>query len=76
MSIAAVYGQMGLSYESEGRYKDAMRNYLSAIELFASLRSPRKDLAMKDLLRIKEKIEGETFNVYLAELIEERNVNG
>jgi len=74
--VAALHGQIGINCEYEGRYKEAMRNYLSAVELFKSLKSPCRDLAIKDLLRVRDKMEEETFNVYLAELLEERKVNG
>lgn len=74
--IAGVYGQIGKSYESDGYYKNAMKNYILAIKFFESVRSPYTDLATKDLLSIRNKIDEETFNLYLTEMIEEPKVKG
>jgi len=56
--IARTLGQLGRIHEEKEEYELAFRAYSTAFEIFDKLRSPYRELALKDIDRLKGKIEG------------------
>jgi tetratricopeptide (TPR) repeat protein len=66
--IAGSLGQMGRIFHAQGNYKDALRSYLHAFFIFNELNSPSKDLAKRDISKLKEEIGDSLFDIYYEEL--------
>jgi tetratricopeptide (TPR) repeat protein len=62
--IASTLGQMGRIFHAQENYKEALRCYLHAFSLFNELNSPSKDLAKRDISKLKEEIGDSLFDRY------------
>ncbi|VVB91887.1 Photosystem I assembly protein Ycf3 [uncultured archaeon] len=70
--IAGTLGQTGRIYYMQKNYKEALRNFLLAFIIFNELKSPYKDLAAQDIMKLKEEIGEELFNKYYEEITNEQ----
>jgi tetratricopeptide (TPR) repeat protein len=70
--IAITLGQMGRIFHVQKNYKEALRCYLYAFGVFDELKSPYKDLAGKDIMRLKDEMGEELFDKYYNEIISEK----
>lgn len=66
--IAITHGQMGRIAYAQKNYKEALRCYFLAFIIFDELKSPYKDLAGKDIMKLKEELGEELFNKYYKEI--------
>ncbi len=69
IGMATALGQMGRILLAQKNYKEALRNFLLAFIIFDELKSPYKDLAKQDMMKLKEEIGEELFNKYHEEIL-------
>jgi tetratricopeptide (TPR) repeat protein len=65
---AYTLGQLGQFYCVQGQMKEALSYSLKALALFEELRSPNRQLALKDIASIREAVGEEQFAAWLREL--------
>ena len=66
--IATLLSQMGRLFEKKDNMKNAVFSYMLALKIFDELNSPNKELAKKDVDRIKNYLGEEDFNKILLEI--------
>ena len=64
--IASSLGQLGRIKEENKDLEGALGDYLMALSIFEELQSPYRDLAKKDIARLKETMGEEAFQSSLA----------
>jgi tetratricopeptide (TPR) repeat protein len=67
--IASTFGQMGRIFHAQKNYKEALRSYLHAFVIFNELNSPYKDLAKRDISKLKEEMGDSLFDRYYKEAV-------
>jgi len=66
--IATLLSQMGRLFEKKDNMKNAVFSYMLALKIFDELNSPDKELAKKEVDRIKNYLGEEDFNKILLEI--------
>lgn len=66
--IAITLGQMGRIFIFQKNYKEALKSSLFAFLIFNEIKSPYKDMAGKDIMKLKKEIGEELFNKYYQEI--------
>ena len=69
--IATALGQLGRLAEAEKDDRTALKNYLTALAIFEELKSPYRDLAQKDIARMRERLGDEAFKKLHDEVVAE-----
>jgi tetratricopeptide (TPR) repeat protein len=66
--IANSLGQMGRLSRTQGQVKEALNYFLRALAIFEELHSPYRQLAMKDIISIRDEVGEEKFLIWVKEL--------
>jgi tetratricopeptide (TPR) repeat protein len=69
--IAYTLGQIRRINEEEGEYSSALRNYLISFSIFEQLNSSIKEIVARSILRLRDKMGEEEFDVEFKKLVNE-----
>ena len=66
--IASSHGQMGRIKEESKDFEGALGDYVKALSIFEELQDPRREIAKKDIARLREMMGEDVFQSALAKL--------
>ena len=71
--IAITLGQLGMIHEVKNEYAFALQAYLKVFSIFDELKSPYRELALKLISELRDKMGEEEFNALFEKLVRDDN---